>query len=296
MQRIAMRPITLVGAIVLAMSAVACDQAAPPASAGPAPEAFLLRATYAQALPPEDVFAWAPPVAITGDRTLVTLGAVPAIFPGPLLPNLRGRTITRVGYDRIVGEARSLGLLDGDGDFAPPDVALGAQLGRIELLVDGEMRELIGDPSRVIQCVREPCIPPPGTPEAFAAFWQMLTQLPAGLESEFGPEFGYRPDGYAILIGVEPTDEPGLPPGIQAWPLDTPLMDSGRPIAAGQELPRCATFEGADVAALTAAFELANQLTRWVDRDGAAADAVSIAVRPLLPGEDVCRDLYGIGS
>ena len=284
-----------VAAVVLAAAVGGCGEPGTTPSGTPPPAGFLLRASLTQALAPENVFAWTPPVTITGDRILVTTGPVPAIFPGPLLPNLRGREISQAGYDRIVGEARSLGLLDGNGDFSPPDVAPGSQLGRIELLVDGELRVLTGDPNRVIQCIRAPCVPPPATPEAFAALWQALSDLPGLLPDELGPEFGYRPDGYALLIGIQPPDDAGIAPQLREWPLDTPLAELGRPIgdAAG---PRCGTVEGDDAATLTTAFEGANQLTRWFDRGAEGAGGVAIAVRALLPGEDVCLELFGIGE
>jgi hypothetical protein len=156
------------------------------------------------------------------------------------------------------------------------------------------MHILTGDPSRVIQCIRAPCDPPPATPEAFATFWQQLSDLPGNIGDELGPEFGYRPDGYALLIGVEPVDGgAGVEPRVRQWPLSTPLADLGRPIG-DRLLPRCATIEGDDAATLATEFEAADQLTRWVDPGGAAADAQSIAVRPLMPGEDVCGELFGI--
>ena len=293
MVRSGLRPIIGVIAALAASLAACGEQAATPSPESPS-DAYLLRASLTQALAPENVFAWMPAVTITADLVVVTSGPVPAIFPGPLLPNLRGREISRAGYDRIVSQARTLGLLDGDGDFSPPDVAPGMQLGRIEISVDGGMRILIGDPSRVIQCIRAPCDPPPATPEAFASFWQQLSDLPATIPDELGSEFGYRPDGFALLIGVEHADGgAGIEPRVRQWPLSTPLADLGRPIG-DRLVPRCATIEGDDAATLATEFEASDQLTRWVDPGGAAADAQSIAVRPLMPGEDVCGELFGI--
>ena len=54
------------------------------------------------------------------------------------------------------------------------------------------------------------------------------------------------------------------------------------------------TVEGEEAATLEASFATANQLTQWVDAGGDPADAVSIAVRPLLPGDDTCMDLFGV--
>jgi hypothetical protein len=218
---------------------------------------------------------------------------VPAIFPGPLAPNLRGRSITEAGYERIVNGARTLGLLDGNGDFSPGDVAPGAQQGRVELVVDGALRTIVGDPNRVIQCVRAPCDPAPSTPEAFATFWQALLDLPSMMPEELGEEFAYQPEAWALLIGVQPPDGGGIAPQVVDWPIERALADIGRPVGDGL-LPRCGTVRGADAGVLTAAFGAANQLTRWVDPGGAERDSVSIAVRALMPGEDACRELFGI--
>jgi hypothetical protein len=88
------------------------------------------------------------------------------IYPGPLLPNLQARPITDAGFEKIVQRGRDLGMFTGSGDFTPPDVAPGAQLGRIEVVVDGVLHSLTGDPSRTIVCITAPCNPAPGTPVA----------------------------------------------------------------------------------------------------------------------------------
>ena len=82
---------------------------------------------------------------------------------------------------------------------------------------------------------------------------------------------------------------------MQPWPLETPLAETGVPIS-DADLPRCATVEGDDAATLEAAFAGANQLTVWADAGVDPADAVSIAVRPLLPGDDPCNELFGIDA
>ena len=128
-----------------------------------------------------------------------------------------------------------MGLLSGAHDFTPPDVILGAPLGRIELLVDGVMYELTGDPSRVILCVTTPCVPAPGTPEAFATFWQALLDM-SWLEGELGGQAQYVAESFAILVGVDPINEPALSPQILTWPLETRLEAFGTPIGNGPHL------------------------------------------------------------
>jgi hypothetical protein len=297
MFRTGLRPAIALFLVAGLMAAGCGSSSSPSPTPGDDAPSFLLRSTVNQALPPEAVFSWTPSTLITADRVLIVPGAVPAIFPGPLVSPFFGRSISEAGFARIVERARELGLLEGNGDFSPLDIAMGAQTARIELLVDGTIRELTGDPSRTIQCITTPCDPGPGTPEAFATFYQNLTDLPSMLGGELGPEQPYTPAGYALLIGVEPMDGAGLAPGIAEWPLSTALADIGQPIANDHILPRCGTVrEAADVTTLAAAFGAANQLTRWIDPGDAAADALVLSVRPLFADEDPCQDLFGIDA
>ena len=59
---------------------------------------------------------------------------------------------------------------------------------------------------------------------------------------------------------------------------------------------RCGTVRGPDAATLRPSLEGANQLTRWVDKDGDRADATAIQVRPMVPGEDVCLEIFGLSE
>ena len=265
-----------------------------PSPSGATDSTYRLRATMTQATPPVTRFGWLPVVAITGDLRVVASGPMIEIYPAPLLPNLQARPITDDGYARIVEQARTLGLLSGKTDFTAPDPLMGAQLGRIELLADGVRHDLVGDPSRVIVCVAAPCTPAPGTPEAFAAFWQSISDL-TWLGADLGPEAPYVAEAYALLVGVEPVEEPALSPKVVTWPLDTPLASFGTPVG-NEPAPRCGTVRGADAVTLRPSLEAANQLTRWVDKGAAAGSGTSLQVRPMVPGEDVCQELFGISD
>ncbi len=281
-------------ATLVLVGACAGDAPAPSASSEPAAGGYRLRATLIQALAPEQVFGWVPAVVVTDEPVVVMPGPVPAIFPGPLLPNLRGRPLSELGWIRIVDAARELGLLTGDGDFTPPTIAPGAQLGRIEIVADGRTHMLIGDPNATIPCIRAPCNPPPASPEAFGTFWGALADPPSLVGAgELGEELAYRPLGFSLLIGVAPPDPAGPAQPIARWPLARPLADLGRPVG-NEPLPRCATIIGEDATVLFDSFEEANQLTRWADPGRGAEDAVTLVVRPLLPGENACAELFGI--
>jgi hypothetical protein len=113
------------------------------------------------------------------------------------------------------------------------------------------------------------------------------------LKADLGPQEPYVAESYAILVGVEPVDQPALPPRVARWPLDTPLAVFGKPVG-NARAPRCGTVRGADAATLRPPLTSANQLTRWVDKDAASGPGTVMQVRPLIPGEDVCRELFGL--
>ena len=286
-----MRRLAFVVAVVLLAAACSSGSGSPAPSDDAAP--YALRATPHQAIPPESRFAWLPYALITADGVSVTQGAVPAIFPGPLVPPLFGAQLSETGYDLIVERARSLGLLDGTGDFRPPNPLPGGLTGVIELTVDGTIRELNGDPNANIECITTPCEAAPGTPEAFGSFWRELGDLRSMVGEELGTETEYHPEGYALLIGVTPQDEAGIESQVVEWVLDTPLAEIGEPVGS-DPLPTCGTVRGEDAATLEAAFSRANQLTMWVD--DSVGEPVSIAVRPLLPGDDPCIELFGVAG
>jgi len=283
----------IVVAVALLAAGCSSGSGSPAPSGGAAP--YALRATPHQAIPPESQFTWLPYALITADGVVVTQGAVPAIFPGPLVPPLFGAPITEAGFNQVVERARTLGLLDGDGDFSPPDPVVGGLSGLIELRVDGSMREITGDPNTGIQCITTPCDPAPGSPEAFGTFWRELGDLRSLVGEELGADAPYRPEGYALLIGVTPPDDGGLDPKVLPWPLETPLAETGVPIGDADQ-PRCATVEGDDATTLAASLAGANQLSLWADAGADPADAVSIAVRPLLPGDDPYMELFGVDA
>ncbi|OGO58743.1 MAG: hypothetical protein A2V85_15150 [Chloroflexi bacterium RBG_16_72_14] len=231
-------------------------------------------------------------LVITGDGIAVTEGPVPASYPGPLHPNLVGRQLTGAGQAKIIQAARDLGLLSGQTDFSGGGMVMGGVTGHIVLTVDGSRVELTGDPAAQIVCITTPCEPEPGTPEAFGELWRSLQDLSSWLGAELGPEAAYVPAAYAILVGAPPMPEPGLPQAPADWPLELPLATFGGPVANGTA--RCGTVSGADADVLRPALQAANQLTFWT-QDPETSAAFGLTVRPMVPGEDVCREIFGAG-
>jgi len=277
--------------LIVAMLLSACTGGAPSPSPQPSPPSeagFLLRATIVQAVPPGATFVSLPSALITLDGRALAGSAVPAIFPGPLLQPVNQRQLTPAGWSRIVAAARDAGLLSGRRDFTGGAAAPGSALGRLQVVADGQLFDLTGDPARTIVCVTAPCTAPAGTAEAFAMFWSSLGDL-TWLGSDVGPDQPYAPEGYAILVGPPPAADPNLPQPAIAWPLAAGFAAFGRPTSDGTG-GRCGTVSGADAVALRPALQAANQLTPW--RDPADGSLHGLVVRPLLPGdEEACAGL-----
>jgi hypothetical protein len=261
-----------------------------PPSPGPDLQTYWLRATTTQALPPLNVFGGQSYAVITGDGKWITQLAIPTIYPGPLMPNLGARQLTEAGRTAILQAAKDLGLLEGTTDFSAGPVLAGGISGRIEMTVDGRLITLTGNPNALMECITTPCDPPPGSAAAFAEFWRRLGDLPSWIPGELGPDAPYEAASYAILVGPAPTQDPGFTQPPADWPLEQPLALFGGPVVDGSY--RCGTVSGADAATLLPALQAANQLTQWV-QDPQTSATFGLTVRPMVPGEDICREVFG---
>ncbi len=278
----------------IALSAIliaACGGSAASPSPEPAPPADAqarLRVTAVQALPPPATFLSMPSVVITLDGRVLSGGAVPAIFPGPLLMPVIERQITPSGWARIVEAARAAGLLSGVRDFTGGALPPGSVATRLEILADGRVHDLLGDASRIMVCITAPCDPPAGSPEAFGGFVSRLTDLGSWLGADVGPETLHTPSGHAILVGPPPDDQGLAQPPI-AWPFEAGFAAFGEALADGTG-GRCGTVLGADAAALRPGLLAATQITKFRDPTDGSFDGLT--VRPLLPGDgDPCEGL-----
>jgi hypothetical protein len=214
---------------------------------------------------------------------------VPAIFPGPLLQPVFARQLSTVGWGRVVAAARAAGLLSGAVDFTGGQMPPGSAAVRLEIVADGRLYTLTGDPGRTIQCIQAPCVAPPGTPEAFAGFITAISDPTAiAGAGELGPDEKYVPAGYAVLVGDAPDDQ-GIPQQPIAWPLAAGFAAFGKPLADGSG-GRCGLVTGAEAAAFHGPFGAATQTTKW--RDPVDGTFHGLQVRPMLPGDgDLCEGL-----
>ena len=275
--------------VLLAACGAAASPSPSPEPEPPAEAKIRLRVTAVQALPPSATFNWMPQVLITLDGKVLQAGAIPAIFPGPLVNPIFERQLSADGWARIVDAARAAGLLGINRDFTGGQMPPGSQATRLELVADGRVYDLIGDAGRQIVCVQAPCNAPPGTPEAFAGFvnqlYDVVTMVGAG---NLGPERPHDPVGYAVLVGGPPDDQ-GLDQPVIDWPFPAGFAAFGQPLADGTG-GRCGTISGADVGLVQPAFTAATQITPW--RDPVDDTQHGLIVRPLLPGDgDPCESL-----
>jgi hypothetical protein len=145
----------VVPAVAIAILA-ACSGTAPAPTPEPTPPAdatALLRVTQVQALPPGATFGLLPTIVITLDGRVLSAGAVPAIFPGPLVGPIIERAISAAGWAKIVTAAREAGLLTGVGDFTGGVMPPGSVATRLEIVADGRVFVLTGDPTRIMVCI-----------------------------------------------------------------------------------------------------------------------------------------------
>ncbi len=211
--------------------------------------------------------------------------AIDMIFPGPLTILPIARPISEAGIGLLVDEARRLGLLSDASDFTGGQAMPGARLAQLELIVDGTTYILTGDPDALTRCGGTRCVADPGTPEAFAAFWQELTMAETWLAPELGPSQQYVPERVALLL-TAPTSQ-GLANVPADWPFDTPLAEAGVAFP-GEAGDRCITLSGDALAAIWPTLRDGNQLTVLVDSAGTQAAPI---VRVLVPGdESPCPD------
>lgn len=237
-------------------------------------------------VPREMLVTSLPLLAVYGDGTVVTQGPIPAIYPGPALPNLRRSTITEAGVQALLEKAGDAGLLDGNASYGDAPVADGPTTvfrvsARGQTFTTSVYALGIGDP------------PPGASPDErdarqrlsrFLNDAQSLTEwLPPDDVTVRDTELQIE----RLRLVTRPigpgTATPEIQPGQADWPLPTPLARLGEPYW----LPgtRCAVIEGPDLETLLAALRQANSLTEWRSGD----QTWTLFPRPLLPHETGCE-------
>ncbi|MFG1604536.1 hypothetical protein [Actinoplanes sp. NPDC049265] len=229
-------------------------------------------------VPAERVVGRIPEVSVYADGRVITEGPVPAIYPGPAMPNLQVTTITREQVTALAQEAQAAGVRTGS-DLGQPGVA-DAPNTRIDVIVDGTTQSVS------VMALREAQENDPRlTPEQRAARVKLVKFADKLRGYGTGPQSQpYRAAKVAALAQPYVRQNDGMPGEFTpvAWP---------GPALPGENLnPNvkigCVVADGPAVQA-AATKGKANQQTPWTS----GSDQFRITFRPLLPDENGCADL-----
>ena len=237
---------------------------------------------------PETLLGRLPVVAVYADGRVITLGPVPAIYPGPFMPNLQEQTLSPEALERLIALAREKDLLK-DVKYDFPGIADAADT-VLEINLDGKSYRLTayalaesGIDGEIAPAVEVPPADKAGR-AAMREFIDALTQVPA--DDFVDEQHAYDYQALRLYVTkaaiVEDSEFPGEQPPV-AWPLDD-LATAGEPVANSPVGARCLVVEGDDLQTLKPLLEAANQLTVF-ESEG---EHYSLNPRPLYPDESGC--------
>lgn len=295
MFRAAMRLARLAAFLIVSLSLVACVASAgtvnptPPPSSSPDPvdpNTPIFRVGWEGGfVTPEMLLGRLPIVVVYADGRVITQGPVPAIYPGPLMPNLQERTISAAALERLIELAREKNLLrtvhyDYPGIADAPDTVL-------EIELDGTSYRV----SAYALAEAAIDLPDGGLDQAsidgraaLREFIDALTGIPA---SDFvDEEHPYAFEGLRIYAGkavVVPNSEvPGEQPAVD-WPLED-LAAAGEGVDNSPLEVRCQVVDDEDLDEVLPLLEAANSLQTFRSGD----ELYSLTVVPLYADETGC--------
>ena len=230
-------------------------------------------------------------IAIYGDGRVIQPGAIPAIFPGPLLPALLQTTVSPAGIQAVLDLARQDGLADHAQSYL---TGIGADMPDTIITVVVNGKAVIGRFSSL--GASGPNLTDPAEIAARAKasdFISHLTGYPSVLtQYQVGQAQSYVPQAVQIVArlgdpsaGVEPSMLARQP---LVWPLAAPLTAFGQPIpptSTPLNVARCGTVAGDDLKLLWPLLQEATGIT------GFSSGGVTwrVTPTPLLPGQpDMC--------
>ena len=240
--------------------------------------------SYGGFVPPDRTVGTLPSISVYGDGRVITEGPVPAIYPGPALPNLQVLRLSAYQVDQLRDEAAEAGVRPGT-DFGRPNVA-DAPTTRVTV------KTAQGTQSVAVVALNEaqaddPMLTAPqeAARAKLAGFVKKLSDLSAGDASSATKP--YEPTSIAALARPWSKDQTGTGPAQPevAWPgpaLPGDYLNPAFKIG-------CVVVTGADTGKVLAAAKKANQLTPWT----AGGEKYLITFRPLLPDEKGCAEFKG---
>jgi hypothetical protein len=246
-----------------------------PAKMPGADDLVLRTETYGGFVGPDRMLGRFPQISVYGDGRVISPGPMPAIYPGPALPNIQVSMITPERVRQLVREGEAAGVRNGT-DLGQPGVA-DAPTTRVTVVADdGKQVVTINALSEAPSNDRRLSADQRDTRARIAAYVKKLASLPHNTSR-------YEPASVAVFAApwTQPAAGPAQP--AQAWPgpaLPGPDVDPAT--KAG-----CITVTGAETPKVLAAARKANTLTPWTTGSG----KWKIVFRPLLPDENGCASV-----
>lgn len=278
------RALTLVTVIGLALAACGGDDTTdttvpitgPSSTAGDSPheggtgEVLLTVTSEGGFVPVEFNLDRMPRYVLLDDGTLIYQGPVPAIFPGPLLPNVQVTEVSGAQMDEILQLIDEVGLPE------------------IDEFIDDSNAEMVADATTEFFTYYDENgthrlgIYALGITEGGGSTERILANELIEVLDEVTATGESRPYAAArIQVAAGPALEFDDVQGrVEPWPLEVDFADMPE-WAIGW---RCLEMEGDEVERLLEVFSDANQATRW----DTGEEELTIKARPLLPGEDAC--------
>jgi hypothetical protein len=225
-----------------------------------------------------------PIISVYDDGTVITQGAVPAIFPGPALPSLIATKLSEAGIQRLLAAAAGAGLLGPDAQYDATGVADATT---------AQFTVVAGGGHHVVSAYALG-IAGPGNEGPFAAArarLQAFTVTLGDLRTRFAADvvgadipFAYTSLKALVRDGAPQSGDPAISRVPLAWPLATSLATFGSPGTGAAAGWRCGVVTGADLAALKPLLAQATSITGW----SSGGAVYTLMPLPILPDDAGC--------
>lgn len=232
-------------------------------------------------VPAETIPSRIPLFSVYSDGRALSEGPVPAIYPGPALPNLQEIRLSPERVRELTTAAVTAGVRSG-GDFGVPGVA-DIPSTRISVVTDQ------GEQVVEVMALNEASPDDTALTPAQHAARKRLSAWLASLSAMFAdaaspPAAPYQPQKLAVL--AQPYQETG--DGFGGDPVKWPAAATLPGGFLNEQLKiNCLTVEGTEKDAVLAAARKANQRTPWES----GGKKWQVQFRPLLPDETSCESL-----
>lgn len=241
-------------------------------------------------VPYEYLFTSLPIFTLLGDGRVIVQGPVPAIYPGPALPNLQVRRLTEEGIQAVLFRLTETGLFDENHTFDAA-AAFVADANTTVFTVNANGETVVVDVYALGTFTDPESMPSGVSADELDAHGRLTTlqddlgYLEGWVEADDWADASwssYQAEALRLLLANvdnEPPNADGLDSDPLPWP-GTTAPDAIGAASTVQEF-RCGVVSGDEAATWTEALAAANQLTRW-SFDG---HLYRVTPRPLLPSE-----------